>query len=340
VPADETVWDIRPVFAMEMAWTRIDEAERFAAGVRASGDFRWVGVYDVTPDEVILLGFSGAGPPAYPRFSSNAGLTGAAIAAGRPVVANDVASDPRYLTAFASTGSELIVPILDERSRTVGTLDVESDRRGTFGPEDVERLSAFAATMVRLFTEITIRTASPNDAAAFVDLYAPYVENTIVSFEEDVPSVAEMRKRIEATIPWTPWLTALCGGEVIGYAYASKHRERAAYRWSVDTSVYVAERFHGRGVGRRLYEELFRILERQGFRRACAGIALPNDASVGLHRALGFEPVGVYRRIAWKHGAWRDVMWLDREIGHGEAEPPEPTPFSSDDRRRDQPDEG
>ncbi len=288
-----------------------------------------MGLYDVTPDDVMLLAFSGDAPPAHPRFPADAGLTGAAIRTGQPVVANDVSRDPRYLTAFPSTGSELIVPIVDRRGRTVGTLDVESESRDAFGPADVERLTALVHAIAPAFTDVTVRAASPKDAAAFVGIYSPYVENTVISFEEAVPSVEDMRERVLRTMQQTPWLTALNGVEVIGYAYAAAHRERAAYRWAVDTSIYVHERFRGRGVGSRLYGHLLHILERQGFQRACAGITLPNDASVGLHRSFGFTEVGVYRRIAWKLSAWRDVVWLERDIGDPRCPPPEPIPFSS-----------
>ena len=266
---------------MTYAGSRSAAAERFAARVRESGGYRWVGLYDVTPDEVILLAFSGDAPPAHTRFRPDAGLSGAAIRTSQPVVANDVSRDPRYLTAFASTGSEIVVPIVDRRGHTVGTLDVESPSRDAFGPADVERLKAAVDEIAPTFTDITVRIASPEDAAALVGVYAPYVENTVISFEESVPTVEDMRERVRATLQRTPWLVARNGADIVGYAYAATHRERAAYRWAVDTSVYVHERFRGRRVASRLYGPLFDILERQGFQRACAGIALPNDASVG-----------------------------------------------------------
>ena len=140
-----------------------------------------------------------------------------------------------------------------------------------------------------------------------------------------------MERRVRTTLAYAPWLTASCGGEIAGYAYASHHRERAGYRWAVDVSVYVRPEFQRQGIGRKLYEELFPILERQRLRRAYAGIALPNDASVALHRALGFEEVGVYRRVGWKMGRWLDVVWLGRNIGPDHDDvvtPPEPIPFS------------
>ncbi len=177
--------------------------------------------------------------------------------------------------------------------------------------------------------EAGVRTAAGQDAAAFVRIYAPFVTGTAVSFEEKSPDESEMRRRILATLETLPWLTATSGDEVIGFAYASRHRERAAYRWSVDVSAYVAERFRGRGVATRLYRALLAILEAQGFRRAHAGITLPNPASSSFHRSMGFERVGVYRRVGWKFGAWHDVEWLARPLGaDDDSAPSEPIPFA------------
>jgi len=174
-----------------------------------------------------------------------------------------------------------------------------------------------------------IRVAIPQDAAAFAAIYAPIVTDTHISFEEQAPSVDEMRGRITATLVSMPWLAAEIDARIAGFAYAARHRERAGYRWSVDVSCYVDTHFRGRGVGRALYERLLRILDEQGFYRAYAGIALPNDASVGLHHALGFEPIGVYRRVGWKAGAWYDVAWFGRDLGdrNEQRKPSEPIPF-------------
>ncbi len=173
-----------------------------------------------------------------------------------------------------------------------------------------------------------VRDADPaSDAAACAAIYAPYVESSVISFEAAAPAAAEMAARIERCSRTHPWLVAEEGGEVRGYAYACRHRERAAYRWAVDVSVYVAEDERGRGHGRRLYEALFERLRAQRFQIAVAGITLPNPASVALHRRLGFEPVGVSRRIGWKQGAWRDVGWWQLELAPpGEGPPPEPLP--------------
>ena len=168
-----------------------------------------------------------------------------------------------------------------------------------------------------------IRLAAPVDAAAMLAIYAPIVRETIISFELDPPTTLEMRGRIESGWPRWPWLVCERAGELLGYAYASQHRTRAAYQWSVDSSVYVRADARRGGVARALYTSLFAILELQGFRNAYAGITLPNDASVGFHEALGFEPVGVYRNVGYKLGAWRDVGWWARGLSeHG----PDPSP--------------
>jgi L-amino acid N-acyltransferase YncA len=166
------------------------------------------------------------------------------------------------------------------------------------------------------------------DAAACAAIYAPYVIDTVISLEEQPPTEHDFAKRIQATTQTHPWLVAQDDGQVIGYAYATRHRERASYRWAADVTVYVAQTHHRRGIGRTLYETLFPLLVAQGLRVACAGVTLPNEASVGLHETLGFLPVGVYRRIGWKMGAWRDVGWWQLELApqdDGDS-PPKPGP--------------
>jgi phosphinothricin acetyltransferase len=173
---------------------------------------------------------------------------------------------------------------------------------------------------------VTIRDADPErDGAACAAIYAPSIERSPVSFEEVPPDAAEMSARIERTSATHPWLVAESGGAVVAYAYACPHRTRPAYRWAVDVSVYVADGSRGEGHGRRLYSELFERLRSLGFRTACAGITLPNPASVALHEGLGFAPLGVFRAIGWKAGAWRDVGWWQLELAPpGVEAPPEP----------------
>jgi L-amino acid N-acyltransferase YncA len=174
-----------------------------------------------------------------------------------------------------------------------------------------------------------IRAADPRrDAAACAAIYAPYVLDSPVSFEEAAPGAQDVAARIARTATTHPWLVHERQGTVVGFAYASPHRERAAYRWAADVSVYVDAHHQGRGVGRALYEALFALLREQRIRIACAGITLPNDASVGLHESLGFERVGIYRAIGWKAGAWRDVGWWQLRLLPAEDDhaPPEPRP--------------
>ncbi len=153
------------------------------------------------------------------------------------------------------------------------------------------------------------------DAAACAAIYAPHVTESGASFEEVAPSPEEFAARIAITTRSHPWLVLVDGGRVVGHTYASPHRSRAAYRWAVDVGVYVDATHKRRGGGRRLYQALFELLRRQGVQIACAGITLPNDASVALHRALGFELVGTHRAIGWKAGAWRDVSWWQLRLG-------------------------
>lgn len=158
----------------------------------------------------------------------------------------------------------------------------------------------------------TVRPADPaRDAAACAAIYAPHVTDLSTSFEEVAPDAEEIARRIEAA---HVWLVAERDGTVVGWASAGPHRERAAYRWAADVAVYVDEASRGAGAGRALYETLFDALREQGIRTVCAGITLPNDASVGLHEALGFERVGVFRSIGYKAGAWRDVGWWQLQL--------------------------
>jgi L-amino acid N-acyltransferase YncA len=159
-----------------------------------------------------------------------------------------------------------------------------------------------------------IRLATPDDAAAVADVYRPYVESTVISFEVAAPDVTEMRRRMAAVLARLPWLVCERDSRVVGYAYASPHHVRAAYQWSVDTTVYVSTDSHRAGVGRELYGTLFPLLARLGYVNAYAGITLPNAKSVGLHESFGFAPVGVYRNVGFKFGVWHDVGWWSRAL--------------------------
>ena len=172
--------------------------------------------------------------------------------------------------------------------------------------------------------ETRIRLATPADGAALARIYAPSVIGGVTSFELHAPDSDEMGRRIARVTTRTPWLVCEATGEVAGYAYASSHRERPAYQWSVEVSAYVRDDFKRRGIARALYSSLIAVLILQGFRNAYAGITLPNDASVRFHEALGFATVGVYRRVGYKLGAWHDVMWLARTLAPHDASPPIP----------------
>ena len=169
----------------------------------------------------------------------------------------------------------------------------------------------------------TIRLASPDDAEGMQAIYAPIVRDTAISFEVDPPTVEDMRARMMTTLEHLPWVVCADGGTIQGYAYASSHRTRAAYQWSVDASVYVHAQTRRAGVGRALYRALFPLLRLQGFVNVYAGITLPNPASVGLHESLGFRPIGVYHVVGYKLGAWHDVGWWALAL-RAPVTPPEP----------------
>ena len=169
-----------------------------------------------------------------------------------------------------------------------------------------------------------IRHADPAaDAAACAAIYAPNVTAGVASFEEEPPDAAEMQRRIEETSARYPWLVAERDGAVAGYAYGTVHRARRAYRWVVEVTVYVDQARRRSGVGRELYEALLPLLARQRLQVAVAGITLPNDASVALHEAVGFQPVGIYRDFGFKFGAWHDVGWWQARLAPLTASPQE-----------------
>lgn len=174
-----------------------------------------------------------------------------------------------------------------------------------------------------------IRHADPlKDAAGCLAVYGPFADNTPASFEDMAPTLAAFERRIALISRTHAFLVAEEDGQIAGFAYAGAHRERPAYRWTAESSVYLGDGHRGRGLGRALYEPLFALLAEQGFRTILAGITIPNPASVGLHRALGFEEIGVYRRIGWKAGGWRDVIWLELQLKPGALDtqaPPSPS---------------
>lgn len=165
-----------------------------------------------------------------------------------------------------------------------------------------------------VFENMEIRTAVAEDASQILEIYTPVVEHTAISFELIVPSINEISNRIESYTKSHEWLVAESSGIVLGYAYASSHRSRDAYKHSVETSVYIRDNSRGSGLGKQLYNELFKKLNDKGFHSAYAGIAMPNAASEALHRSVGFKPIGIFEEIGFKHDKWHDVSWWQRRI--------------------------
>ncbi|HMJ93118.1 MAG TPA: arsinothricin resistance N-acetyltransferase ArsN1 family B [Allosphingosinicella sp.] len=172
-----------------------------------------------------------------------------------------------------------------------------------------------------------IRAATPDDSAAISEIYAPYVSASAVSFEAEPPGPEEIAARMGAVADLYPWLAAEENGAILGYAYGAAFRTRHAYRFTVETTVYLREAAQGRGIGRLLYAPLLELLERQGFTQAIAAIALPNEASVQLHERLGFRHAGTYGQVGFKLGRWWDVGLWQRALAQPAAGPGEPLPL-------------
>ena len=171
-----------------------------------------------------------------------------------------------------------------------------------------------------------LRPAEPRDAPALAAIYAPYVRDTVLSFELEPPDASVLLERlVDVQGRGLPWLVAERDGVVAGYAYAGPHRARAAYAWSVETSIWIGADHHRCGIGRSLLNTLLGQLTDQGYVRAFAGVTLPNPGSVGLHEALGFTPVGVYHQAGYKQGAWWDVGWWERALAPATVPPPRVT---------------
>ena len=163
-------------------------------------------------------------------------------------------------------------------------------------------------------SSISVRVATPDDAAAVQEIYAPYIETTAISFEMKVPTVAEMRGRIEEKLELYPWLVAELESEVVGYIYGGRFAPRSAYLWSVESSLYVSMNHRRMGIGRLMYDHLLPILKQQRFRMVYAGIALPNEPSSGLHEALGFHQVANFENAGFKFDAWHAVGWWQLDL--------------------------
>lgn len=175
---------------------------------------------------------------------------------------------------------------------------------------------------------IRLRLAQVRDAADILAIYAPYCESTTVTFEVVPPSLATMEERITRIRGEYPWIIGELNGRVAGYVYASRFRERAAYKWTAEAAIYVAMDSQRRGLGHAMYSALFSILRAQGFFKAVAGITLPNPASVGLHERFGFRQTGIFPAVGHKDGTWLDVGWWQLALQPEVLHPPDPRPFS------------
>ena len=173
-----------------------------------------------------------------------------------------------------------------------------------------------------------VRLATTDDAREIIDIYSPSVISAATSFEKVVPPVDEMQSRIESCLQKFPWIVCTVDEKIAAYVYASKHREREAYQWSCECSVYVRDNYKGKGIGQDLYQLLFRILKLQGFKNVYAGITLPNEASVRLHEKCGFRAFARYENIGYKFGCWHTVGWWKLQINNYDQEPPPPLKLS------------
>lgn len=178
--------------------------------------------------------------------------------------------------------------------------------------------------MYIMFINKKIRLATENDSESLLNIYGEYIRNTAVTFEIDIPSVVEFSNRISNVLESNPWIVCEINGENVGYAYASMHRERAAYQWSVDVTVYINPQFHRKHIATALYTALIELLKIQGYYNAYAGVSLPNVNSEGFHEFFGFKPVGVFRKVGYKFGEWRDVKWFELRIQEYSSNPQVP----------------
>ena len=171
-----------------------------------------------------------------------------------------------------------------------------------------------------------IRPAVPEDAPALRDIYASYIE-TSITFEVTAPDTDEFRERIRSTLTMFPWLVWEENGTLLGFAYAHRYGERAAYQWGAELSVYLDRNARGRGIGKALYTALIDLLREQGIKTVYGCVTSPNEPSEALHRSLGFTAAGIMHRAGYKAGAWRDVVWYEKAIGAYEDHPLPPRPF-------------
>ena len=174
---------------------------------------------------------------------------------------------------------------------------------------------------------MTIRFATQADVPAILAIYAPYITDSVISFEYEVPTLTEFSERVRVIQTQFPYLVAELDGRILGYAYASKHRDRTAYQWSVETSVYVHPDGHRQGIARQLYTILLTYLRQQGYVNAFAGITSPNLSSEAFHRSMGFDYLGTYSNIGYKMGAWHSVAWFQLVLQDHQPDPSIPRPI-------------
>lgn len=177
-----------------------------------------------------------------------------------------------------------------------------------------------------------IRVATKEDATGMLEIYAPFILNSGITQETEIPSVGDFQKRIISNLEERPWLVCEIDGQVAGYAYAGKHRDRKGYQWCTEPSVYISEKYFGIGIADALYTALFDILKLQGYVNAYAVITLPNDRSIAFHKKFGFEYLTTYKKIGYKLGQWHDVGWMQYEVNPHKKDPEDPFKFPDLDR--------
>lgn len=169
-----------------------------------------------------------------------------------------------------------------------------------------------------------IRLATEADSDSILQIYAPYITDTVITFEYQVPTITEFRERMTKIQRKYPWLVCEINNDIVGYAYASCFNEREAYDWSVDFSVYINQKYHRMGIGRALYFALIEVLKLQGYNNAYAGVTMQNINSEGFHESFGFRLIGVYENVGYKFGRWHNVEWYGLKIKEYDEKPVKP----------------
>ena len=297
--------------------------ERAGDCIRDTCGLRWVGLYRIDESRLLVenVVFTGGPAPAHPTFAIGSGLTGLAFAQKKTVVVHDVEKDPHYLPTLPDTRTEAIIPLMNE-DRVVGTIDVESPVPNSLREEVICALEGCAGALSPVLSATgatslgpRIRPAGENDLAPITAIHNYYVENTHLSF--DVRAFSADQRR--------PWFVEHCAGGryrlmvaeseqhgIIAYASSGRFRSKEAYDTTVEVSIQCAPGYRSRGVGTRLYGELFALLAAEDVRCAVAGIALPNPASVALHERMGFHAIGKFRQVGRKFDRYWDVLWMQK----------------------------